>query len=270
MSGSIPAIVMTCQRYIPLTEHMIDRYDAIWPGHPFVFRVPEGEAARGLERRHRGRVTLVPTGEGEGRGRFRAAVLGLLAGIADDDWVYWCIDDKYVAWLDRRLAEAVVAILPAIDDAAVSGLSFARVRHLAATRGGPDAWRCGGLAFDRRHDYRQIWLHQFLRAKVLRSLFGGFPEQIASAKEMDALHRAAALPAEQRLYVLDRNAVVFGESTSRGRLTANCAASLRRGRGLPAGFEVDRRRMFIGRKPSLLRRAVRAFTGRIAARLDAA
>jgi hypothetical protein len=58
--------------------------------------------------------------------------------------------------------------------------------------------------------------------------------------------------------VLDRNAVVFGESTSRGRLTANCAASMRRGRGLPEGFEVDRRRMFIGRRPSLLRRAVGA------------
>lgn len=258
MSSRIPAIVMTCQRYIPMTEHMIDRYDAAWPGHPFEFRVPDGEAARGLERRHRDRVVLVPTGEGEARGRFRAAVLGLLDGVGDDDWVYWCIDDKYVAWIDRRLAEQVAATLPAITDTAVSGLSFARTRNLAAIRSRHDAWRCGGLAFDRRHDYRQIWLHQFLRAKVLRALFGGFPEQIASAKDMDDLHRRAVLPADHRLYVLDRNAVVFGESTSRGRLTANCAASMRRGRGLPEGFEVDRRRMFIGRRPSLLRRAVGA------------
>lgn len=257
MSDRIPAIVMTCQRYVPITEHMIDRYDAAWPGHPFEFRVPDGAAARAIEPRHRGRVVLVPTGEGEGRGRFRAAVLGLLEGVADDDWVYWCIDDKYVAWIDRHLVEAVTAILPTVADTAVSGLSFARVRRLA--RGGEERerWHAGGLAFDRRSDYRQIWLHQFLRAKVLRRLFGGFPELIASAKEMDELHRRAVLPADHRLYVLDRNAVVFGESTSRGRLTANCAASMRRGRGLPEGFAVDRRRVFIGRRPSVFGRVLR-------------
>jgi hypothetical protein len=257
MSRSIPAIVMTCQRYIPITEHMIDRYDAAWPTHPFTFRVPDGEAARRLERRHRGRVELLPTGEGEERGRFRAAVLGLLDGLADDDWVYWCIDDKYVTWIDAPLAQAVAELLPAIDDRWVSGLSFARARHLAALRS-PTGERLqhGPLNFDRRADFRQIWLHQFLRAKVLRSLFGGFPERIESAKEMDALHRQARLPDDQRLYVLDRNAVVFGESTSRGRLTANCAASMRRGRGVPEGFAVDERRLFVGSRPSLLGRAV--------------
>jgi hypothetical protein len=255
MTRSIPAIVMTCQRYIPITEHMIDCYDAAWPAHPFTFRVPDGEAARQLERRHRGRVDLVPTGEGEGRGRFRAAVLGLLDGLADDDWVYWCIDDKYVTWIDTRLAMAIADILPTIDDPRVSGLSFARARHLAPLRShGHDGIQYGLQSFDRRVDYRQIWLHQFLRAKVLRTLFAGFPERIDAAKDMDALHRGAHLPDDQRLYVLDRNAVVFGESTSRGRLTANCAASMRRGRGVPEGFEIDERQVFVGSRPSLLGR----------------
>ena len=262
MTRSIPAIVMTCQRYIPITEHMIDRYDAAWPAHPFAFRVPDGEAARRLERRHEGRVELVPTGEGEGRGRFRASVLGLLDGLADDDWVYWCIDDKYVAWIDVPLAAAVAEALPAIGDRRVSGLSFARARHLASLRSDSgERLRQGPLAFDRRGDFRQIWLHQFLRAKVLRGLFEGFPERIDSAKEMDALHRGARLPVDQHLYVLDRNAVVFGESTSRGRLTANCAASMRQGRGVPEGFAVDERRMFVGSRPTFLGRTADRLTG---------
>jgi len=256
MKATIPAIVLTCQRHVPIAEHMIDRYDAAWPGHPLLFRVPDGSAARSLPDRHPGRVELVPTPEGEERGRFRAAVLGLLAGLADDDWVYWCIDDKYVHWLDRGVADRVVAALATITDPRVCGLSFARARRLGGTAAAGVDLRLGALRFCRRGDYRQIWLHQFLRARVLRTLFAGFPERIVAAKEMDALHRQARLPDDERLYVLDRNAVVFGESTSRGRLTANCAASLRRARGLPAGFEVDRRRIFIGRRPGLVARVL--------------
>ncbi|MFM7185968.1 MAG: hypothetical protein ACKO4Z_14540 [Planctomycetota bacterium] len=253
MKATLPAIVMTCQRYMPIAGHMIDRYAAHWPDHPFRFRLPDGRAARDLARTHCGRLELVPTDEGEGRGRFRAAVFGLLSGIPDDAWVYWCIDDKYVAWLDRPIARAVVDLVGSITDPRVAGLSFARARHLDPPPGGDrERFSCGGVSFDRRRDYRQIWLHQLLRAGVLRTLFGGFPDRLDSAKQMDALHRAASLPDDQRLYVLDRNAVVFGESTTRGRLTANCAASMRRGRGVPPGFEVDGTTLVIGRRPSRL------------------
>jgi len=268
MKATLPAIVMTCQRYVPIAGHMIDRYAALWPDHPFRFRLPDGAAARDLARTHGGRLELVPTDEGEGRGRFRAAVLGLLAGIPDDAWVYWCIDDKYVEWLDLPLARSVVDLVGSITDPRVAGLSFARARHLdAPSDGGRERLACGGLSFDRRFDYRQIWLHQLLRAGVLRTLFGGFPDRIESAKAMDALHRAASLPDGQRLYVLDRNAVVFGESTTRGRLTANCAASMRRGRGVPAGFEIDRTTLVIGRRPSPFTRLMHRFrAGRAGAR----
>lgn len=255
MSTTLPAIVMTCQRYVPIAGHMIDRYAAAWPGHAFRFRLPDGQAARELAGRCGEGLELVSTDEGEGRGRFRAAVLGLLAGIPDDDWVYWCIDDKYVAWLDLPMARSVADLVSRIGDPRVAGVSFARARHID---GPQDETRerlvVSGLTFERRFDYRQIWLHQFLRARVLRTLFGGFPDRIESAKEMDALHRAARLPDDQRLYVLHRNAVVFGESTTRGRLTANCAASMRQGHGIPPGFEIDRRRLMIGRRPSVVAR----------------
>ncbi|MEY3205575.1 MAG: hypothetical protein RLZZ21_1906 [Planctomycetota bacterium] len=257
--SSIPAIVLTCQKYVPLAEHMIDRYAAVWPDHPFVFRLPDGAAARTMAPRHPGRVELVPTAEGEGRGRFRAAVLGLLEGLADDAWVYWCIDDKYVMWLDRRAADGVVQAVRNVTDPRICGLCFARTRKLFdSAHVSPERLQISRQTFLRRTSYAQIWLHQFLRVRVLRDLFMGFPEVIESAKEMDALHRAKALPTDQWLYVLDHNAVVFGESTSRGVLTANCAASLSRGRGLPAGFSVSRQRLVVGKKPSWIQRMARA------------
>ena len=258
----VTAVVLTCQKYVPLAEHMIDRYDTVWPGHPFVFRLPDGSAARAMAARHPGRVELVPTDEGEGRGRFRAAVLGLLEGLADDAWVYWCIDDKYPMWLDRAAADDVVRAVGTITDPTICGLSFARARRLFDPRClAGETIRLGGRSFVRRTSYAQLWLHQFLRVRVLRHLFGGFPEVIEAAKEMDDLLLTRALPPDQQLFVLERNAVVFGESTSRGVLTANCAASLSRGRGLPEGFAIGRQRLVVGRRPTLAGRLLDAIAG---------
>jgi hypothetical protein len=254
--------VLTCQKYVPLAEHMIDRYAAVWPGHPFVFRLPDGSAAGAIAARHAGRVELVPTAEGEARGRFRAAVLGLLSGLADDAWVYWCIDDKYPMWLDRAAADGVARAVGTITDPTICGVSFARARRLFdPAHVSTERLRLGRQTFLRRTSYAQIWLHQFLRVRVLRDLFGSFPEVIGAAKEMDDLLLARVLPPDQKLYVLDRNAVVFGESTSRGTLTANCAASLSRGRGLPEGFAIGRQRLVVGRRPTLAGRLLDAIIG---------
>jgi hypothetical protein len=247
MTAPIPAIVLTCQRYAPLTEHMIDTYGEVWPDHPFLFRLPDGQATRKVAARRPHGVELITTAEGEARGRFRAAVLGLLAGLHDDAWVYWCIDDKYPIWLDLRVVRSLAAGLEA-QPPAVAGLSFARRGSHRRTT--PTSLHIRGYGFHRRTDYKQIWLHQFLRAKVLRRLFEGFPEVIPSAKEMDDLHARATLPAEHARYEIDRNAAVFGESTHRGMITANCAESLRRHRGIPEGFDVCSQRLVIGRHPS--------------------
>lgn len=250
MTPAFPAIVLTCQRHAPLAEHMIDTYGDVWPDHPFRFRLPDGSATRDVAARWPDMVDLVPTGEGEGRGRFRAAVLGLLAGLHDDAWVYWCIDDKYPIWLDVPVTRHIANSL-AEQPPHVAGVSFAR-RH-SGDRVAAAPHRIGGLAFHRRVDYKRIWLHQFLRVKVLRRLFEGFPEVVGSAKEMDTLHALATLPDDHGRYEIARNAVIFGESTHRGMITANCAESLRRHRGVPEGFALCSKRLVIGRRPAVWR-----------------
>jgi hypothetical protein len=188
-------------------------------------------------------------------------VLGLLEGLPDDGWVYWCIDDKYPIWIDlpvvRRTLAALDAMPPQVAGLCCSRrLSARRERAIARPHDGgrlseerADCLRVAGLRFRKRTDYKRIWLHQFLRVRVLRGLFGGFPEIVAVAKKMDDLIEQAVLPPEDGLYVLDRNAMVFGESTHRGMLTLNCAESLGRERGVPEGFEIAPKRMVIGRRP---------------------
>jgi hypothetical protein len=226
----LPAIVLSSDRYHALASHMIMRYGIVWPSHPFTFHVPyQHEALPGA--RVVSRRTRVP---------IRATVLGLLEGFDDEAWVYWCIDDKYPVQLVQPLVERLAAAIQADELPGLDGLLFCRCRRLllpehllAERRDGPD-----GVVLLRRKDYSQIWIHQFLRVKVLRQLFLRLPESIRQANEMDSMKDALALPPDHRLYVVETNLAVFGESTIRGLVTRNCAESLRSlGIGLPPGFE---------------------------------
>ena len=90
----------------------------------------------------------------------------------------------------------------------------------------------------RRRDYSQIWIHQFLRIKVLRELLLPLPETVPAANVLDPLNDRLALPTDHQLYVVETNLSVFGESTVGGRITGNCATSFEAlGLGVPRGFE---------------------------------
>ena len=231
MMETLPAIVLSCDRYHALARHMIAQYDAVWPSHLFIFHVPY-QADMVLGARVSPRRTPAS---------IRGTVLALIEEFDDESWIYWCIDDRYPLRLVQpevaAIAESVLS--DALPD--VSGVMFCRwgkmwqAQNLIAsgTRRTPD-----GLTLLRRKDYSQIWLHQFLRIKVLRHLFERLPEDVAQAIALDPLKHRVPLPDDHRLYVVERNLAVFGESTSRGRVTRNCAASLRAlGMGFPTGFE---------------------------------
>src|SRR5947208_9104041 len=111
------AIVLTCDRFRAITEHMIRQYAVLWPDHPFVFRVPyqrlRGPATDRLEFRR--------TPE-----NIRATVLELLSDLDDEEWVYWCIDDKYPIRLVVDKIETFKA--DALQSPEMSGLLFCRCR----------------------------------------------------------------------------------------------------------------------------------------------
>ena len=78
-----------------------------------------------------------------------------------------------------------------------------------------------------RKGWYQIWIHQFLKAKVLRALFSQLPLKIPSAKALDGLKDQIPKPDEYHLFVTEQNFAVFGESTKRGVITRNCLESIR-------------------------------------------
>src|SRR5439155_26127859 len=87
LPDKIRTIVLTCDRYRATTEHMIFQYDRLWPDHPFVFQVPYQE----LGGTDTDRIKYLT-----GPSHVKGTVLHILGEIDDEEWIYWCIDVKYL------------------------------------------------------------------------------------------------------------------------------------------------------------------------------
>jgi hypothetical protein len=219
LPDKIKAIVLTCDRYRAITEHMIFQYDRLWPGHPFVFHVPYQELG-GTDTE---RVKFVTSPSD-----IKGTVLHLLAEIDGEEWIYWCVDDKYPIQLVTDKIGTLIS--HAMRSPEVDGLLFCRCR---ATLNNPKLTLFPrkvknpfGDIYLERKAWFQIWIHQILRAKVLRHLFTHLPDVIPNAKAMDELKNDVPKLAEHRLFVTKENFAVFGESTRGGVVTQNCYESM--------------------------------------------
>jgi hypothetical protein len=222
----IKAIVLTCDRYHVITRHMIYQYDRLWPNHPFVFHIPYQEVG-GTDTQRTRYFSSPPD--------IKGTVLHLLADIDDEEWIYWCVDDKYPIQVPTDKVATLIS--HAMRSPHLDGLLFCRCR---ATLSSP--WftlhphktkNLFGDVYLERKTWSQIWIHQILRAKVLRHLFKHLPDHIPSAKAMDDLKDGIPKLPEHRLFVTEKNYAVFGESTRKGDITQNCYESI-----IDAGIEL--------------------------------
>ena len=213
------AIVLTYDRYRALTDHMILKYEELWPDHPFLFRIPYQELGGTATRRRE--YIKTPS-------EIRATTLKLIEDLDDNEWIYWCVDDKYPIELVLPEIRAVLADTQEFTDA--SGLLFCRckalVRRADETLFPGERINSSGQTYLERRGWNQIWIHQLLRVKVLRYLFSQMPHEIPSAKLMDHLKDEIPKPADLRLYVTKDNVAVFGESTHKGTINQNCHESI--------------------------------------------
>jgi len=198
---------------------MIFQYGRLWPDHPFCFRIPY-QKLPGKNTADREYKQCPPA--------IKSTVLNLLEDLEDEEWIYWCIDDKYPIALNLRRLRALVKLIPDKLPPHISGILFCRCRRMLEKE-----YLTGRKFYDnRRHcylerkDYNQIWIHQFVKVKVIRHLFMQFPDNIPYAKAMDTLIEKLQPPKSHSLYVTAKNLATFGESTISGQLTLNCHQSL--------------------------------------------
>src|SRR5437667_12696620 len=79
-TAKMKAIVLTCDRYRAVTEHMILQYEKLWPDHPFTFRIPFQELDGGNIKR----IEYVQTSP-----EMQATVLECRRGITDEERIEW-------------------------------------------------------------------------------------------------------------------------------------------------------------------------------------
>lgn len=217
--AAFKAIVLTYDRNACVARHMMARYEAVWPDHPFTFRIPYQQQSAVSDMP---RCEFVPSPAG-----IKQTVEALLADLPDEEWIYWCLDDKYPMHIEVSRIASLVRELGDGGPADVSGVLFCRARRMLdeAFLTGNELTLGGHLLLE-RCAYQQFWIHQFLRVKVVRHLFSCFPEILKPASIMDPLKRAVPKPADHRLWVTAANHAVFGESTRAGVLTENCIESM--------------------------------------------
>ena len=235
------ALVLTFDKYRPFAEHMIMCYEELWPNNPFTFRVPyqSEEVKDYFEKTFGSKVEMIKSPSG---------IVDTMFALSDDldenEWVYWCMDDRYPMKLDVPEVEKCKRFIESENSKDMSGLMFCNSPRIWMPEN--CFWRAfkiktnGHQTYYRRKKYTMIWNHQFLRVKVVRTFFNLFPRVMKQAKEMDYIKDKAILPDDQRLYVLDHNIAVYGESTNRGVMLKNCVDSFRaKELPIPDGFKTS-------------------------------
>ena len=241
------AIILTYDKNRALTEHVLLRYQTLWPDHPFSFRIPYQK------------LCTIKSPEIEyikSPVSIKATVLRLLEDLEDEQWIYWCIDDKYPISLNIPRIRAITEWLPTIKDKEISGILFCNCKKRITERkltGEKIKDYAGNLYFERK-GYQQIWIHQFLRVKVLRHFFLSMPDYIPFASHMEKIRKRLDKPLSHRMFVTKENFAAFGESMTKGVLTKNCYKSmLKVGIKLPDGItELCAEKKFGSTIPSFL------------------
>lgn len=218
------AIVQSCDMYHCMTEHMILKYESLWPDNPFVFRVPwNNQYPNHLENRFGKKIELIKTNS-----EFKQTFHQLTQDLDDHEWVYWCIDDKYLIDIDPAKANQTLEFVRSIKDPNIINVCFHFIRQIQATATQMEKSKTGlrlpfkDLTFIQHNSFKNNWLHQFFRVGALREFWSYLPEP----------EKYKASPLDQHVkpltgvsMTLNHNICTYGESTYQSVITNNCLQS---------------------------------------------
>lgn len=218
------AIVLSFDDQLEIANFVVESYNRLWPGCPLTFRIPYTErdprslfTARNIE--------PIPTLRA-----IRPTIEGLLRGVPDDEFVYWCIDDRYPIFMYDL--ETIAAIQRSLEDTACE---IDAVRITAPFRPERnehtfvlgDEQTINGVTF-RRLCGRNFgfYMPQFVRVSVLRRYFLHSP--LSEQYSIREFHRwLLKAPIDYRIYMPDKFLIKLGEATIRGQITEACAAQMK-------------------------------------------
>ncbi len=218
------AIVQSCDRYHSMAEHMLLKYEQLWPSNPFTFRIPwNKKKPQKILEKFKTKINPIQTDI-----KFKETFDSLTKDLQDNEWVYWCIDDKYPIKIDESKANQIVAFIDSIDDPQIVNVCFHFVRSIRSSALNLQNNNKGlsvsfdNLRFIEHNSYINNWLHQFFRVGTLREFWRHLEEPNQyKAFSMDEQVK----PLNGTSLTLDHNICTYGESTHKGIITQNCQNS---------------------------------------------
>jgi len=253
------ALVLTYDKYKVFADHMIYRYQILWPDNPFIFKVPyqREDIKEFYKKKYGNKVEMVKSNPS-----IVDTIDILLEGLDENEWIYWCLDDRYPVTIDINSYQKLYKwINNKVDDLKIAG-----VRGINSPLGRlPESiyyFKSKIITADkqilyRRKNYYLFWSHQYFRVKVIRYVFSKMPELLKSAKDMDYVVNTLKFNNEHYLYVLNKNVIVLGESTTRGELTKNCYKSLsQNGFDIPVQFSISEKEIIYGNHDSFFKQSI--------------
>jgi hypothetical protein len=215
----VEAILLTHDAQLGLAELVHKTYAHLWPGHPFVFRIPFAHATRA------GAFAYLAAQANcemiESPPSITGSMAVLLDGIDDSEWVFWCIDDRFPIRIDGAAVARLVAELNDVSDQ-VEEVKLLRWKEpLLVGR-----TMIGGRRFRRQAPgsrARGFWHHHFVRAGVLRAAFLGtdVAEDCRIYAITDRIKQQEALLFHGTAVVPARPYLSLGEPLVEGLLTRN-------------------------------------------------
>jgi len=213
----IKAIVLSKDEHFPLVQLLVRKYNFLWPNHPLSFRIPYNHRSNiPSELIAANNVELVETPVD-----ILSAINNLLQGLDEEEWVYWCIADRYPVSISHpeRLTELTTQImnnnLNHFDN-----IRLFRWKEDVNTQNHPEKIM-EGFVFTMGNKFG-FWHHQFMKVKMIQEIL--FFDKISKNYNMRMLGQQINEKnhsQQWRIILPAQNTIKFNEPLINGRVTLN-------------------------------------------------
>lgn len=217
------AILLTYDEQSGLAELVVKSYEALIGNDlPIEFLIPY-QSADTYKHFKSNNVSYIQSASG-----IKESIKALLAGIDDDEWVLWCIDDRYPVKVDKTKFIAMVNNLSKGEvNANFNGFKLTKwVEPVSA-----ESVEFSGAAFQQQEECGMtgFWHHQFVRARILRKVFVDCEEYQNDIRLLNnRLHKQHILDFLLHVHVPSTSIVWFKEPLKKGLLTINGIEDLKK------------------------------------------
>ena len=235
------AIVLTFDKQIGFAELLYKKYMSLWQNCPFQFQVAyNDEESIPNSLKNKGNINLLKT-----ESDIRSTMSSLLEKVEDDEWVYWCIDDRYPTYIDVPVVKSIIEFIECgkADSMELNSIKLMNwkekkdetknVIEVGSRSFNYQKWREPGNLWG-------FWHHRFDLAKNLKTAFlnNNLPKEYKIG-DIQVYHEMSDVGfLENTIYPSGEFILKLSEPCMRGKLTENGILDLKQNNCKVPNYEI--------------------------------